>query len=64
MTSDKRNYYGEEILGGQKYFTAVYPDIAVSKACVTCHNDHLDSPKKDFKIGDTMGGLVIRIPIE
>ena len=64
MTSNKQNYYGEEILGGQKYFTAVYPDIAVSKACVTCHNDHLDSPKKDFKIGDTMGGLVIRIPIE
>lgn len=64
IEKDNTNYYGEEELGGKKYYTAVYPDIAVSKACVTCHNDHIDSPKNDFKIGDTMGGLVIRIPLE
>jgi hypothetical protein len=57
------NYYGEEELGGQKYFTAVYPDVAVAPACVDCHNDHKDTPKTDFKIGDVMGGVVIRIPI-
>ena len=60
----KQNFYGEETLGGKRYFTAVYPDIAVSKACVTCHNDHIDSPKDDFKIGDVMGGVVIRIPLD
>ena len=65
VTSHKKtNFYGEETLGGKKYFTAVYPDIAVAAACVDCHNDHIDSPKKDFKIGDTMGGLVIRIPLD
>ena len=58
------NYYTEEELGGQKYFTAVYPDIAVAPVCVTCHNDHADSPKRDFKMGDVMGGVVIRIPME
>ncbi len=58
------NYYGEETLGGQKYFTAVYPDIAVAEACVTCHNEHADTPKTDFEIGDVMGGVVIRIPVE
>jgi hypothetical protein len=58
-----KNYYAEETLGGKKYFTAVYPDPAVAPACVTCHNDHKDTPKKDFKIGDTMGGVVIRVPI-
>ena len=58
-----KNYYSEEILGGTKYFTAVYPDPAVAPACVSCHNDHKDTPKTDFKIGDTMGGVVIRIPI-
>jgi hypothetical protein len=57
-----KNYYAEETLGGKKYFTAVYADIAVAPACVTCHNDHKDTPKKDFKIGDVMGGVVIRIP--
>jgi len=58
-----KNYYAEETLGGKKYFTAVYPDPAVAPACVTCHNGHKDTPKKDFKIGDTMGGVVIRVPI-
>ncbi len=64
IAKDKKNFYGEEKLGDKNYFTAVYPDLAVSKACIDCHNDHADSPKKDFKIGDTMGGLVIRIPVD
>ena len=58
-----QNYYGEETLGGARYYTAVYPDVAVAKACVTCHNDHKDSPKTDFELGDVMGGVVIRIPL-
>jgi len=57
------NFYGEEELGGTKYYTAVYADPAVAPACVTCHNDHKDTPKSDFKLGDTMGGVVIRVPI-
>ncbi|MGE0037862.1 MAG: DUF3365 domain-containing protein [Xanthobacteraceae bacterium] len=58
-----KNYYSEETLGGKKYFTAVYADPAVSPACVSCHNGHDDSPRKDFKLNDVMGGVVIRIPI-
>ena len=57
------NYYATEELGGQKYFTAIYPDNAVAPACVSCHNDHKDTPKADFKLGDVMGGVVIRVPI-
>jgi hypothetical protein len=58
-----KNFYTEETLGGKKYFTAVYADPAVSPACVSCHNGHDESPRKDFKLGDVMGGVVIRIPI-
>ncbi|GAB1269326.1 DUF3365 domain-containing protein [Aurantivibrio infirmus] len=57
------NFYGEETLGDITYFTAVYPDVAVSEACTKCHNEHKDSPKTDFKIGEVMGGVVIRVPI-
>lgn len=58
-----KNFYKTETLGGKSYFTAIYPDVAVSSACTDCHNDHKDTPKSDFKIGDTMGGVVIRIPL-
>ena len=58
-----QNYYGEETLGDTKYFTAVYADTAIAPACVKCHNEHKDSPRKDFKLGDVMGGVVVRIPL-
>lgn len=59
-----KNYYEEETLGDQRYYTAVYADTAVAQACITCHNEHKDSPRKDFKMGEVMGGVVIRIPLE
>ena len=58
------NFYGEEELGGQRYFAAVYPDHAVAEACVNCHNNHKDSPRTDAEVGDVMGGVVIRIPMD
>ena len=58
-----QNFYANETLGGKPYFTAVYPDTAVAKACIACHNEHKDSPRTDFKMNDVMGGVVVRIPI-
>ena len=51
-------------LDKRKYFQAVFPDRAVSRACVNCHNAHEQSPKRDFKLNDIMGGLEILIPLE
>ncbi len=59
-----KNYYTTEKLGDKTYFTAIYADTGVAPVCVSCHNKHPDTPKKDFKLGDVMGGVVIRIPIE
>jgi hypothetical protein len=58
------NYYSEEMLGGRRYFTAVYPDRAVFASCVECHTRHPASPRRDYAVGDVMGGLVVRIPLE
>ena len=56
-------FYTSAELGGVEFFTAVYADNAVAPVCVTCHNDHKDTSKTDWKMGDVMGGVVIRIPI-
>jgi hypothetical protein len=50
--------------GKKQYFQAIYPDRAVSAACVACHNSHPLSPKRDFKVNDVMGGIAITIPFE
>jgi len=57
----KQSFYTEETLGDRKYFTAIYPDVAVAQACIQCHNEHKDSPRSDFAMDDVMGGVVIRI---
>ena len=58
------NYYTAEKLGGKTYFTAIYADTAVAEACINCHNAHQDSPRADFALGDVMGGIVVRIPLD
>jgi hypothetical protein len=50
--------------GKKQYFQAIYSDVAVSSACVSCHNSHPLSPKRDFKLNDVMGGIAITIPLE
>lgn len=49
--------------GDQRFFKAIYADRAVSKACVDCHNGHLLSSKRDFKMGDVMGAIIISFPL-
>lgn len=60
-----KNFYGEEELGGTKYFVAVYPDRAVAEACWTCHNDHPDRGEDypEFGKDDVMGGVLVRVPM-
>ena len=48
---------------GRWYFEAIYPDIAVSKTCPNCHNNHPNSPKTDFEKGSVMGGIIIDLPL-
>lgn len=60
-------YKAEREIGGQKYFSAIYPDKAIAEACVSCHNNHPIHKErhadKVFKLGDVMGGVVINLPL-
>ncbi|MEX5216418.1 MAG: DUF3365 domain-containing protein [Nitrospiraceae bacterium] len=49
--------------GGIPVFQALYPDKAVSQTCVGCHNSHPNSPKRDFKPRDVIGGILLTIPL-
>lgn len=50
-------------LNGGRYFQAIYADRAVTQGCVNCHNSHPNSPRRDFKLNDVMGGVIITIPM-
>ncbi|HJU04612.1 MAG TPA: DUF3365 domain-containing protein [Nitrospiraceae bacterium] len=58
-----RPYAGVTTVGKARVFQALYPDKALSSKCADCHNVHPDSPKRDFKTGDVMGGILLTIPL-
>lgn len=44
-----------------KEFKGLAPDIAIEQSCADCHNHHPNSHKRDFKKGDLMGAIVVRL---
>ena len=58
------NYYGQEMLGGRRYVTAVYPDLPAAAACIDCHNRRSASVAQRYQVGEIMGGVVVRVPLE
>jgi len=57
-------YTGVITRGDKQYFKAIYADKAVSKSCINCHNTHVLSSKRDRKVRDVMGGIIISFPLE
>lgn len=45
-----------------RLYTAMFPDVASAKPCVTCHNDHAKTPKKDWVLNDIMGATTWLYP--
>ena len=63
LVNPDRPHTGITTEDGIPLFQALYPDKAVSQTCVGCHNAHADSPKRDFKVRDVMGGILLTIPL-
>src|SRR5262245_15264958 len=53
-----------ESVGGKSVVRVAVADRMATEACVTCHNSHPDSPKKDWKLNDVRGALEVVVPIE
>ena len=53
-----RFFYDED----QKLHTAMFADMASAGACVTCHNDHSQTSKSDWKLNDVMGATTWQYP--
>jgi hypothetical protein len=43
-------------------YTAMFPDYAVTAGCVSCHNEHPQSPKTDWKLKDMLGATTWSYP--
>lgn len=59
----RKPYTGIITEGDRRYFKAIFADRAVSMACVACHNSHPLSAKRDYKLYDVIGGIIISFPV-
>lgn len=62
MAEPDRPFKGFITEGETRRFAALYADRAVSPVCVSCHNAHPASPKRDYKLNDVLGAVLISIP--
>jgi len=46
----------------QKKHTPMFVDLASAAACVTCHNNHKQTTKSDWKLGDVMRATTWQYP--
>lgn len=51
-------FYDDE----NQLYTAMFPDFAVAAPCVNCHNDHPETTKTDWKLGDIQGATTWTYP--
>ena len=57
-------FFSTDTIKGQAVMRVLMADLASAKSCVDCHNAHPQSPKRDFKLNDLMGGLEIVVPTD
>src|SRR5262249_18697529 len=59
----RKPYTGVVAEGDKHYFKAIFADRGVSNACIAGHNSHHLSEKRDYKLYDVMGGIIISFPV-
>lgn len=57
-TEKPKFFFDEE----SKLQTSMFPDFAAAAPCVNCHNDHPETKKSDWKLGDVMGATTWTYP--
>ncbi|WP_281988080.1 c-type heme family protein [Aquimarina aggregata] len=58
-TNKESQHFFEE---DQKLYTSMFADLAVAAPCVNCHNEHKNTTKTDWKLGDVMGATTWQYP--
>lgn len=65
MTSeDSHAFYRFEDHNDNFSIRYMVPYFATSRSCISCHNSHPASTKRDYKLGDVMGALEVIVPVE
>ena len=56
-------YYAFENVDGRQTLRFATADL-MRQSCINCHNDHPDTPRGNWKVGDVRGVLAVRLPLD
>ena len=62
-TDPAGQFFRQETMQGRPVFRYAEA-IVMEPSCIGCHNNHPDSPKKDWQVGDVRGVLEITQPVD
>lgn len=63
FNTSSESSFSDVIKIDEKEFLGFASPMRMTEGCVTCHNNHPDSPKKDWKLGDVRGLQVVYMPL-
>ena len=59
----KRPFERIEVVDGRLSMRLAIADV-MQDGCVSCHNAHPESPKRDWKVGDVRGAIEVIVPVD
>jgi hypothetical protein len=62
--NNSQPYFQEDTAPNGRIIRVAIADYMSVPACINCHNTHIDSPKKNWKLGELRGVMEVTIPIE
>jgi PAS domain S-box-containing protein len=54
----------EDYVNNKKVLRVTVSDVLTSQECLNCHNNRVDTPKNDWKLGDVRGAFEVIMPLE
>ncbi|TVQ71849.1 MAG: DUF3365 domain-containing protein [Oceanospirillales bacterium] len=64
LNANPTEYFARMIeIDGLPFYRVAKADVMNHPTCIACHNAHIDSPKRDWKMGDVRGVAQATVPL-
>jgi len=64
LADNPESAFGKRLtLDGKDYYRLAVADVMNQQGCITCHNNHPDTPKTDWQLGDVRGVAQATVPL-
>ncbi|TVQ74496.1 MAG: DUF3365 domain-containing protein [Oceanospirillales bacterium] len=64
LKANPNEYFARKfVVDGKPFYRVAKADVMNHPTCIACHNGHVDSPKRDWQMGDVRGVAQATVPL-